>query len=79
MGNKDTPCTWKKAPCPALERPGLLSNPNPPWVRILARLKPDITLTQLHANALLVFHQTLRESAGLRPTPESVQDIEREP
>jgi predicted permease len=60
-----------------LERPGLLTNPNPPWVRILARLKPEITVKQARANALLVYRQMLRESAGSGLAPQVLQEIER--
>jgi predicted permease len=58
------------------ERPGLLTNPNPPWVRILARMKPGMSIKQAHANGLLVFRQMLRERAGDNPTPQTLHNIE---
>jgi predicted permease len=58
------------------ERPGLLNNPNPPWVRILARMKPEVSSKQAHANVLVVFRQMLRERAGDNPTPQALHNIE---
>ena len=60
-----------------LERPGLLTNPNPPWVRIVARLKPEMTLKQAHANTLLIYHRVVTERAGPALSPQALQDIER--
>ena len=61
-----------------LERPGLLTNPNPPWVRILARLKAGMTVKRANADVLLIYHQTLRENAGSGLTPQMLHDREQE-
>jgi predicted permease len=58
------------------ERPGLLTNPNPPWVRILARMKPETSSKQAHANVLFVYRQILRERAGDNLTPQALHNIE---
>src|SRR5215472_9233199 len=60
-----------------LERPGLLTNPNPPWVRIVARLKPEMTLKQARGNTLLIYHRVATERAGPALSPRALQDIER--
>jgi predicted permease len=58
-----------------LERPGLLSNPNPPWIRILARIKPGVTLAEAQSAAQVLNHQILRDLAGPNPTPYALRDI----
>jgi len=44
-----------------LERPGLLDNPNAPWVRIIARVKSGMTITQAQAAAQVLNQQILRD------------------
>jgi predicted permease len=58
-----------------LERPGLLSNPNPPWIRILARIQPGVTLAEAQSAAQVLNHQILRDLAGPNPTPYALREI----
>jgi hypothetical protein len=58
-----------------LERPGLLDNPNAPWVRIIARVKSGMTITQAQAAAQVLNQQILRDLAGDHPTPQTMQQI----
>src|SRR5882762_7438750 len=58
-----------------LERPGLLGNPNPPWVRIIARVKSGMTIAQALAAAQVLNQQILRDLAGEHPTPQTMQQI----
>src|SRR5579872_1819033 len=44
------------------ERPNLLTNPNPPWLRMIARLKPDVTLQQAQAPLTVIFRRALLET-----------------
>jgi len=46
-----------------VERPDLLANPNPPWVRVIARLKPGVPIQQAEAGATLLLHQLARDSS----------------
>lgn len=50
-----------------LERPGLLANPNPPWLRIVARLKPGATVKQGEALLQIMFRRALTEQGSLPP------------
>jgi predicted permease len=62
------------------ERPGLLDNPNAPWVRIVARLKPGMTTEQAHADAAEAFYQIERERPGQENrTRESIGELGFEP
>ncbi len=62
------------------ERPGLLDNPNPPWVRIVARLKPGMTFEQAHADAAEAFYQIVRERPGQENrTRESIGELGLDP
>jgi hypothetical protein len=54
-----------------------VDHPNPPWVRIVARLKPEMTLKQARANTLLIYHRVVTERAGPALSPQALQDIER--
>jgi predicted permease len=58
-----------------LERPGLLDNPNPPWVRVIARVKSGMTIAQAQAAAQVLNRQILRDLAGEHPTPEAMREI----
>jgi predicted permease len=58
-----------------LERPGLLDNPNPPWVRILARIKPGVTLNQAQSAVQVLNRQILLDLAGPNPTPFALREI----
>ena len=58
-----------------LERPGLLSNPNPPWVRILARMQPGVTLSRAQSATQVLNQQILRDLAGPNPTPYALREI----
>jgi len=50
-----------------LERPGLLANPNPPWVRVVARLKPGVQKAQAVAELKVAFAKAVREWQNLTP------------
>ncbi len=50
-----------------LERPNLLANPNPPWLRIMARLKPGLTIKQAEAPLQVLFRQAMLERRNLTP------------
>jgi predicted permease len=43
------------------ERPDLLTNPGPPWLRIVARLKSGATIEQAQAAVQTVYLQTIRD------------------
>ena len=58
-----------------LERPGLLSNPNPPWIRILARLHPGVTLSAAQSATQVLNQQILRDLAGPNPPPNTLREI----
>jgi predicted permease len=57
------------------EKPGLLTNPSANWVRIVARLKPNVTIPQAQAAAQVSYQQILREKAGPNPPYEELQQI----
>jgi predicted permease len=50
-----------------LERPGLLTNANPPWLRIIARLRPGVSLPQAQAPLDVVYRRALAERLNLTP------------
>ncbi|HYL75558.1 MAG TPA: ABC transporter permease [Bryobacteraceae bacterium] len=50
-----------------LERPGLLNNPNPPWIRIVARLKPGVPVAQAEAALQVASMSAVREMRNLTP------------
>jgi predicted permease len=56
------------------ERP-LLADPRANWVRVIARLKPDVAPEQAEAGAQVSYQQLLRESSGPNPTPQENQRI----
>ncbi|MGE5834132.1 MAG: ADOP family duplicated permease [Acidobacteriota bacterium] len=44
------------------ERPGLLENPSAPWIRIVARLRPGVTLAQTRQRVSEIAYQTEKET-----------------
>lgn len=50
-----------------LERPGLLTNPNPPWVRVVARMKPGVAAGKAAAEVKAAFVQAVAEWRNLTP------------
>jgi len=44
------------------ERPGLLENPSAPWIRIVARLRPAVTLEQTRQRVSEIAYQTEKET-----------------
>jgi len=61
-----------------LERPGLLTNPNPPWVRIVAHLNPGVSVKKAQAAVQVAYQRVLLEMAGSTPTPCELQEIAQE-
>jgi predicted permease len=58
------------------DRPGLLSNDkNRSWLRVLGRLKPNVTIQQAQAAVDVTYAQIERESVGANPTPQEVERI----
>jgi predicted permease len=55
-----------------LEMPGLLTRGNG-WVRIVARLKPDVTMAQANAATQVMWRQMKLEDAGPHATPEQLR------
>jgi predicted permease len=55
-----------------VEMPNFLTRDNG-WVRLLARLKPDVTLSQADAATRVVWNQMVRDDLGPNPTPQQVQ------
>src|SRR5262249_4177608 len=53
----------------------LLTDPRANWVRVVARLKPDVTLQQAQAMAQVSYQQFLTEEAGPSPTAQTSQQI----
>jgi predicted permease len=49
------------------ERPNLLANPNPPWLRIIARLRPNVSIKTALAAAQVVYPQTILIMRNLTP------------
>jgi macrolide transport system ATP-binding/permease protein len=60
-----------------LEMPNLLKAGNG-WVRIIARLKPGVSMQQAQAVAAAVYQQYRRDRVGPNLTPEQLQQIERD-
>jgi predicted permease len=58
-----------------LERPNLLANPNPPWLRIMARLKTGLTIKQAEAPLQVLFQQAMAERRNL--TPAMIRESQR--
>jgi len=56
------------------EKP-LLSDQHANWVRIVARVKPGVTIKQAEAAAQLSYQQLLRERTGPNPAPQESQRI----
>jgi predicted permease len=50
-----------------LERPGLLTNPNPPWLRIVARLKPGVPVSKAEAAEQIAWVRAVGEMRNLTP------------
>src|SRR5579871_4888974 len=50
-----------------LERPGLLANPNPPWVRVVARVRPGVQKAQAQAALKVAFAKAVREWRNMTP------------
>ena len=55
------------------ERPNLLTNPNPPWLRMVARLKRGVTMQQAQAPLTVIFRRALEETRN--PTPAMRQGL----
>src|SRR5262249_37755998 len=46
--------------------------------RVIARLKPGVTMSQAQAASNILYQQLLREEAGANPSPQDLQQIARE-
>ena len=49
------------------ERPGLLANPSPPWLRIVARLRPGVSAEEVRAAVQTVYRRTIEDRVNLTP------------
>src|SRR5262249_9776271 len=49
------------------ERPGLLTNPNPPWTRIVARLKPATSYAQAAQAVQAAYRRTAGDHVNVTP------------
>ena len=61
-----------------VERPGLLTNPRPPWLRMLARLAPGVTPERAAAMLTTMYQQTLMDRIPLRQTILTSAEVARE-
>ena len=59
------------------EKPGLLTDQRANWVRIVARVKPEVSIKQAEAAAQVRYQQLLRERMGPDPPPQESQRIAR--
>jgi predicted permease len=57
------------------EKPGLLTDQRANWVRIIGRVKPDVSIAQAQAAAEVSYQQVLTERAGSSPTSQELQQI----
>ena len=57
------------------ERPGLLANANAGWIRVIARLKPGISIQQAEPPLQVALQQYLREGAGSGATSQTLQNF----
>jgi predicted permease len=49
------------------ERPGLLTNPNPPWVRIVARLRDGVSAATAQSAVQVVYRRSVEDRINLTP------------
>jgi len=56
------------------EMPGLLTKGNG-WLRVVARLKPGVTVQEAQAAVQTIYYRLLREQAGANPSREQMQYI----
>ena len=62
-----------------LERLGLLENPNAPWVRVVARLKPGISMDSARAEVLAMVRADATQRLGPNPTAQQLANISKIP
>jgi hypothetical protein len=61
-----------------VERPGLLTNPRPPWIRTLARLAPGMSAARASAILTIMDRQVLTDRFMTKQTMNSAADIAKD-
>ena len=60
-----------------IDRPNLLTNPNPPWVRMLTRIPPGSSLAAMQQRATALYRRILEARLGSALTADQQADVMR--